>query len=294
MTDRNRKFESVHKAIGGIGDGESMRVYYDRICNATDDVPGYLEWSMDQPRPKPAPPSSPETILAIFDSLNFRSIDTISRVITRLSSFELLPLASDDNVTYLVVADPAPLYIQYPNGGGSGSPGDDGGAPSAPVNHSYFLRLKTSEGGGEIPPPKFALTLGRLVKRPVSQYGGPEKLLETNYAVVIDACRDGNPVWLIYNRRPLDRTLGEYPDTPIDPATMDLVFPGALHNPDSLSVMPRLKGWFLGRSLIKPSDIGSWINQRGSKVPVAAEIATRAEVSQVLGVAAAYPRGQSS
>ncbi|PNP75010.1 hypothetical protein FNYG_11657 [Fusarium nygamai] len=63
---------------------------------------------------------------------------------------------------------------------------------------------------------------------------------ETDYVLVVDAVAPGHPVWLIYDRNPLDE-MGER-DT-VDPDHQPLIFKGIGHNFDAAQIFPSVHDW---------------------------------------------------
>ncbi|KAF5709524.1 hypothetical protein FMUND_10012 [Fusarium mundagurra] len=106
--------------------------------------------------------------------------------------------------------------------------------------HPVFLSLESSAllGAGDSLP-SLVLPVGQLLKK---RSGGSKTSYwsETDYVLVVDAVAPGHPVWLIYDRNPVDE-LGER-DT-VDPDHQPLIFKGIGHNFDAAQIFPSVHDW---------------------------------------------------
>ncbi|KAG5766470.1 hypothetical protein H9Q72_005464 [Fusarium xylarioides] len=106
--------------------------------------------------------------------------------------------------------------------------------------HPVLLSLESSALlGADDSLPALVFPVGQLLKK----RNGDSKTShwsETDYVLVVDAIAPGHPVWLIYDRNPLDE-MGER-DT-VDPDHQPLIFKGIGHNFDVAKIFPSVHGW---------------------------------------------------
>ncbi|KAF5978074.1 hypothetical protein FBULB1_6263 [Fusarium bulbicola] len=84
------------------------------------------------------------------------------------------------------------------------------------------------------PLPSLVLPVGQLHKKSNAKIS--KIFLDTDYVLVIDALTPGHPVWLIYDRNPLD-------EITVDPDEQPLIFEGIGHNFDAAQIFPSVHDW---------------------------------------------------
>ncbi|KAF5576230.1 hypothetical protein FPCIR_12717 [Fusarium pseudocircinatum] len=89
------------------------------------------------------------------------------------------------------------------------------------------------------PLPSLVLPVGQLNKK---SNGKVSKIfLDTDYVLVIDAVTPGHPVWLIYDRNPLDDIAVER--NTVNSDEQPLIFKGIGHNFDAAQIFPSVRDW---------------------------------------------------
>ena len=251
--------------------------YLDRVKKlAGKDYPAYLEWSRQQQEQQQSKrkdsPSDMLTMLKALQSVNFKDSATLYINRDAIFNFQKFPLATSPNAQYLVVPDSTALQAR------KGDPAAP--SPTSDVNpenlHPFFVRLYTKPGANpaKVPLPQFVLPLGRVVK----QQNGFDEVDETNYVLVVDVTDPKGPIWLIYNRYPINQDVGARFDKPVDPKRRPQVFD--VPNVDSIRIMDSLRSWAgRGSSAMKSAEIMDLAKAAG-KEPVFVTWATKEDVAR--------------
>ncbi|KAH7260756.1 uncharacterized protein BKA55DRAFT_535779 [Fusarium redolens] len=172
------------------------------------------------------PRQSPLQWLQKLTTTDFANVEEICHVRFQLVSdfMDKFDLVANDEGTFAV--SPWPGSLSYEEIDGDVHPG--------------LLRLETSalHGAGDSLP-ALILPVGQLLKR-VNCDSVTSYWPETDYVLVIDAVAPGHPVWLIYDRNPLD-DLGDRHI--VDPTYQPLIFKGIGHNFDAAQIFPSVHDW---------------------------------------------------
>ncbi|KAK4203371.1 hypothetical protein QBC40DRAFT_317056 [Triangularia verruculosa] len=221
-------------------------------------IKGYMDWlnSQDSAAMKPPPPADGQTLARTLQTLDFQNRGALFNHLETLQRFKPYPLAADSNRTLLLapaggtslatpVVNPA-LSPQPPTTSSGGTTKVDDATDDGHL-HPFYLGLSPLKvaAGGLARLPHIVFPLGRLIwqQQPSedTRTQGPapaDPAGETNYILVVDVLTKGFPVWLIYNRTPFDRELGE--NVTLDPATQPPVFGPAVPNVDSVPLWPSI------------------------------------------------------
>ncbi|KAF5578887.1 hypothetical protein FPANT_9813 [Fusarium pseudoanthophilum] len=135
-----------------------------------------------------------------------------------------------------------------------------------PSSYSLFgtpTIVKPSVSGQ--PLPSLVLPVGQLQKK--SNATERKVFLDTDYALVIDAVTAEHPVWLVYDRNPLD-DLGEREE--VDPDQQPLVFTGVGKNFDAIQIFPSIQAWIDSYENPDPKAFQDAIKKTGIIAPVKA------------------------
>ncbi|KAG5746561.1 hypothetical protein H9Q72_005458 [Fusarium xylarioides] len=126
------------------------------------------------------------------------------------------------------------------------------------------------------PLPSLVLPVGQLQKK--SDAKKSNVYLDTDYVLVIDAVTAEHPVWLVYDRNPLD-DMGERER--VNPDQQPLVFKGVGKNFDAVQIFPSIQGWIDSYENPDPKVFQDAIKKTGIIAPVKAAELTLADAAKL-------------